>query len=121
LKVGPLEFRVQLETTTPVNKPTPPPKKLVPPSEDDDVAAMLLSLQDDSSAGTLPVETNEAVPEGTTMMDLPRPPDAAADAAAKEAASLAAAAKKEADAKKAAPDTSLAAKAILEKYNRRTR
>src|SRR4051812_27028112 len=28
LKIGPLSFRVQLEATPPVNKPTPPPKKL---------------------------------------------------------------------------------------------
>src|SRR5437660_7695918 len=27
LKVGPLQFRVALETNTPVNKPTPPPPK----------------------------------------------------------------------------------------------
>jgi len=114
LKVGPLEFRVKMEGTTPVNKPTPPPKKLEV-NEDDDVAAMLLSLQDDSSAGSIPSEQSDGVPSGTTMMEIPRPPDAETGTG-KEAAKPA---EKKPDAKKA--DTSAAARAILEKYNRRTR
>src|SRR5262245_38751647 len=80
LKVGPLTFRVQLEATTPVNKPTPtPPPRKPNATEDDEVAAMLLSLQDDSSAGTVPVE-GDGVPEGTTMMEIPRPPEVGAPA-----------------------------------------
>src|SRR5438132_3304882 len=50
LKVGPLAFRVVIETSTPVNKPTPTPPPKTPasqPSDDESVAAMLLSLQDD--------------------------------------------------------------------------
>jgi len=116
LKVGPLEFRVKLEGTTPVNKPTPPPKKLEV-SEDDDVAAMLLSLQDDSSAGTVPVAQQEEVPAGTTQMEIHRVPEVAAEPG-KPADKPA---EKKPDAKKQAGDTSAAARAILEKYNRRTR
>ena len=116
LKVGPLEFRVKMEATTPVNKPTPPPKKLEV-NEDDDVAAMLLSLQDDSSAGSVPTSEGDAVPDGTTMMELPRPPDVAAETG-KEGDKPA---EKKPDAKKQNADTSAAARAILEKYNRRTR
>src|SRR5687768_8161871 len=40
LKVGPLEFRVVIEKTTPVNKPTPPPTKAVGAGNEEDVAAM---------------------------------------------------------------------------------
>src|SRR5947209_12711282 len=47
LKVGPLQFRVALEVTPPVNKPTPPPPKTDAPTDDADLAAMLLALQDD--------------------------------------------------------------------------
>src|SRR5438105_3363104 len=73
LKVGPLAFRVVIETTTPVNKPTPtPPPKVAAqqPSDDESVAAMLLSLQDDTSAGAI---GSEEVPAGSTVMDLVAP------------------------------------------------
>src|SRR5438094_3739061 len=73
LKVGPLAFRVVIETTTPVNKPTPTPPPKVPtqqPSDDESVAAMLLSLQDDSSAGGIGAGE---VPAGSTVMDLVPP------------------------------------------------
>jgi predicted component of type VI protein secretion system len=121
LKVGPLSFRVQLEVTPPVNKPTPPPKKLTAGTgEEDDVAAMLLSLQDDSSAGIAPGPGDSVVPDGTTQMDIPRQPEdpAVAAKAAEEARK-----KAEEEAKKKAnnANTSAAAKAILEKYSRRTR
>ncbi len=122
LKVGPLAFRVQLEGSTAVNKPTPtPPPRKREPSEDDDVAAMLLSLQDDSTTSVgADSAADVQVPEGTTMMDIPRPPEGDA---AKEPAKAEAKAenKKLEEAKKANADTSAAAKAILEKYNRRTR
>jgi len=118
LRVGPLEFRVKMEGTTPVSKPTPPPKKMEV-NEDDDVAAMLLSIQDDSSAGTVNSSTDDGVPGGTTMMEIPRPPDVAAEAEKPKEAPKPV--EKKADPKKKEGDTSAAARAILEKYNRRTR
>src|SRR5262249_38659115 len=48
LKVGPLEFRVVLETSPAVDKRTPiPASSASPPSEDEAAAAMLLSVGDD--------------------------------------------------------------------------
>jgi pSer/pThr/pTyr-binding forkhead associated (FHA) protein len=120
LKVGPLEFKVVLEITTPVNKPTPAPvpaKASGSPQNDDDVAAMLLSLQDDS--GSEADSGSQEVPAGSTVMDIVpgMPPDTKEEAAPKDGAKP--------DAKKEAPkpsgNTSQAAKAILEKYTRRSR
>src|SRR5438105_2566285 len=50
LKVGPLDFRVKIEASPPVDKPTPvPPTRAPEKSQDDDeAAAMLLSVQDDA-------------------------------------------------------------------------
>src|SRR5207237_507749 len=50
LKIGPLDFRVELETPAAVNKPTPVPKPAAVGSSDDEAAAaMLLSVQDDGT------------------------------------------------------------------------
>jgi predicted component of type VI protein secretion system len=135
LRIGPINFVVKIETTAPVNKPTPAPpaKKLTPVpapaaekaatetavatkqggDSDDDIAAMLLSLQDDGppSPGGLQSE----VPEGSTVMDIPAPAAAGAEPAK--------------DDKNKTPstkplqmgDTRSAAKNILEKYMRRPR
>jgi pSer/pThr/pTyr-binding forkhead associated (FHA) protein len=121
LKIGPLSFRVRMEAAaTPVNKPTPPPpKKQSGPAEEDDVAAMLLSIQDDTTAGIGAVG-EDGVPAGTTMMEIPRPPDDPATAA-KAAEEAKKKAEEEAKKKAANANTSAAAKAILEKYSRRTR
>src|SRR5262245_11932964 len=55
LRAGPLKFRVVLEVTPPVNKPTPPPPKAAgAPADDDDVAAMLLALQDENAGAPAP-------------------------------------------------------------------
>jgi pSer/pThr/pTyr-binding forkhead associated (FHA) protein len=125
LKVGPLAFRVLIETTTPVNKPTPtpPPKTASGPADDESVAAMLLSLQDDSSAGM----TGEDVPSGSTVMDVVSP-TANVDARAKKEEEKKGEAKKDekdskrsAEAAKSSADTRAAAAAILEKYTRRQR
>ncbi len=81
-----------------------------PSSADDDIAAMLLSLHDDSSSGL--ISSSQEVPEGSTVHDLPLPPDAAAQVAKGE---------KE-KAKPSTPaNTSQAAKSILEKYMKRPR
>lgn len=139
LKVGPLLFGVKIEATTPVNRPTPvpatkapapapkppastpaPPTKKEPPktvvaaegaTDDDSIAAMLLSLQDDSEAGT---GLAGEVPEGSTVMDIGIVPPG------KEGAG---ATKKEEPPKPTAPppNTSNAAKALLEKYMKRPR
>jgi pSer/pThr/pTyr-binding forkhead associated (FHA) protein len=133
LKVGPLLFKVSVESTPAVNQPTPmPPTKApaaaaaknpgtgsktpLPPTrvpgagEDDDVAAMLLALGDEGTSGG-PVPTD--VPEGSTVMDLPSP-FAAKEQADKDS--------KDKDKKPKPPgNTSSAAKEILEKYMRRPR
>ncbi len=125
LKVGPLAFRVVMETTAPVNKPTPPPAKLSQPADDESVAAMLLSLQDDT--GTSPGGESQEVPTGSTIMDIVPPTgekkeepqkEQAKEEDKKEDASKPAA--KKADPPKPA-DTRAAAAAILEKYTRRQR
>jgi predicted component of type VI protein secretion system len=79
-------------------------------SNDDDIAAMLLSLHDDSSSGSstgLP-----EVPEGSTVHEMPLPPDVAAEVAKNE---------KEKPKPTTTANTSQAAKSILEKYMKRPR
>jgi predicted component of type VI protein secretion system len=141
LKVGPLQFRVQLEATTPVNKPTPTPatkpakapepvkaskpaKAPAPAkggSDDDDVAAMLLSLQDDGDAGGVEKKDADGVPEGTTMMEILPPGLNGTDQQPAVKGEEKKPEEKKPEAKKAAADTSAAARAILEKYQRRPR
>jgi pSer/pThr/pTyr-binding forkhead associated (FHA) protein len=144
LKIGPLLFTVVIETGTPVNRPTPPPptkaatqtarpaQAATPPpataaagaetplpagksdfsSSDDDIAAMLLSLHDDTSAGGAGLAE---VPEGSTVHEMPLPPEVAAQMTQNE--------KGKAPPTKPAPpaNTSQAAKSILEKYMKRPR
>jgi pSer/pThr/pTyr-binding forkhead associated (FHA) protein len=125
LNVGPLLFLVQIEVAAPVavDKPTPmPPTKAAAANvEDDDVAAaLLLSLQDDSSPppGSSSVDS-QGVPTGSTVMEtITTPPPGETNGAPEEAKGGAA---REKAAKAAAADTSVAAKAILEKYLRRPR
>jgi predicted component of type VI protein secretion system len=120
LKVGPLDFRVALSmaTPTPVNKPTPVPAKANGPQEEEDVAAMLLSLQDDSPAGNAAAKP-EDVPAGSTVMDIMPgvPPETKEEVKTDERTP----AKKPEQPKPAPANTSLAAKAILEKYTRSSR
>ena len=80
-------------------------------SNDDDIAAMLLSLHDDGPSGA-PGSSPE-VPEGSTIHEMPLPPEVAAQLAKNE---------KESKPKPATPaNTSSAAKSILEKYMKRPR
>jgi pSer/pThr/pTyr-binding forkhead associated (FHA) protein len=153
LKIGPLLFKVVVESSTPVNRPTPPPptksaaqtghpakaaasapaavkqgpstpipakpaaaatgKSGGDSSPDDDIAAMLLSLQEDNSSGI--ASDSVEVPEGSTVHEMPLPPDVAAQMAQQE--------KEKAPPSKPAPaaNTSVAAKSILEKYLKRPR
>src|SRR5438874_8323752 len=75
LMVGPLTFRVALETSPPVSKPTPMPPTTPPASSDDEAAAaLLLSVQDEP--GAVPGSPNvdsEGVPTGSTVMDIISP------------------------------------------------
>jgi predicted component of type VI protein secretion system len=120
LKVGPLSFRVVLEATAPVNKPTPPPPKAVEPSDDESMAAMLLSLQDDAASPTTAGKVDrDGVPEGSTVMDIASP--LAAENAAPQEEPSKEPDKKAEPAQKVMGNTSSAAKAILDKYTRRPR
>ncbi len=152
LKLGPLLFKVAIEASTPVNRPTPPPptksatptarpaktatpapatvdgsatqlptkaaatataRKSSDSSPDDDIAAMLLSLQEDGATGI--TSGTAVVPEGSTVHEMPLPPEVAAEMAQQEK-------DKTPSAKPAAPaNTSAAAKSILEKYMKRPR
>jgi predicted component of type VI protein secretion system len=115
LKVGPLEFRVQIEATgsLPVNQLTPPPptKKAEESSDDESAAALLLSLHDEG--GSEP--SKPTIPEGSTEMEIlavdptTQPTDANAPKDKKDSA------------KSSVGNTSAAAKAILDKYTRRPR
>jgi pSer/pThr/pTyr-binding forkhead associated (FHA) protein len=137
MKVGPLAFRVTIESSTPVNKPTPPPPppKLpaspapVAASDDDDVANMLLSLQDET--GTSPeAAAAEAgsVPEGSTVMDMLPLGDTSKDADLKkeepkkeEEPAKTSLKKEPPKAPPATGDARSAAAALLQKYSRRER
>jgi pSer/pThr/pTyr-binding forkhead associated (FHA) protein len=131
LTVGPLEFRVCLETTVPVDQSTPlPPTKEPAKSRpgsngsagaepDEEAAALLLAMADEPAAAGEgdAAGTDEAVPtSATTMQVSTTPEDGAPDSEAK---------KKEMSrlekAKAAAADTSIAASSILTKYLRRPR
>ena len=120
LKVGPLQFRVVLEITPPVNKPTPPPPKSSGATDDDDVAAMLLALQDEGGTAPAgaPVDA-DGVPSGTTVhMPSPVGGEQPAEGEAKPAEKKD---QKEPPKKKESGNTAAAAAAILEKYTRRQR
>ncbi len=104
----------------PATDGTPAPTSEVPAeksegtgSHDDDIAAMLLSLHDDGTPGSS--GSGSEVPEGSTVHEMPLPPELAAQAAEKEREEKAKAAKA------ATGNTSSAAKSILEKYMRRPR
>jgi len=123
LRVGPLTFRLTIEVTPPVNKPTPPPPKSIESSDDDSVAAMLLALQDDAGGPSSGLKDQDGVPQGSTVMDLPPVPSSSAEDAPKEGESEAdkPEAKKPEPAKKSSGNTSSAAKAILDKLRTRPR
>lgn len=116
MKVGPLTFKVKIELSPPINRPTPPPptKKPIDATPEDSAADMLMSMLDDGPANSASGESS-LIPEGSTVMDILAMPDE--EAKKKEEA------KKAEEAKKKAinANTSVAAKAILDKYMRRPR
>jgi pSer/pThr/pTyr-binding forkhead associated (FHA) protein len=70
VKVGPLTFKVVIEGTPAPSKPTPLPKPQGRNSEEDDAAALLLSLEDGTIAPSTDSSEDE-VPGGSTVMDMP--------------------------------------------------
>jgi pSer/pThr/pTyr-binding forkhead associated (FHA) protein len=125
LKVGPLLFRVVVEGSMPVNKPTPPPAPKAETSDDDSVAAMLLALQDEGEGADGHTQVDkDGVPEGTTVHEMVSPLSQDNDANGKPAEAPKDAGKppeKKETPKKPPANTSAAAAAILEKYTRRQR
>jgi pSer/pThr/pTyr-binding forkhead associated (FHA) protein len=122
LKVGPLTFKVVLEGTPAVNKPTPPPKPKAAAVDDDPAAAMLLSLDEDESepnkALVSTTEDVEAVPGGSTIMEMPVvvPPEAEAKKDEKPAEKPVEVKKEEKKGSTGAAQQ--AAQAILERYKK---
>jgi pSer/pThr/pTyr-binding forkhead associated (FHA) protein len=131
LKIGPLLFRVVIEATATVDKPTPPPPQVKPPQEvptgdDESIAAMLLSLQEEGDTDSGGKEAREEdIPSGTTVMEIPTvPPQPAATAPPGEAKEGKEGKDKKEDAKKdknKPGTTASAAAALLAKYSRRPR
>jgi pSer/pThr/pTyr-binding forkhead associated (FHA) protein len=121
LTIGPLLFRVVLEATPAVSKPTPmPPTASAAAPDDEAAAALLLSLQDEPGGTSPSVNVDsEGVPTGSTVMEVMAPPSA--KPSEEEAPKSGGAADRSQAAKTAAGNTSSAAKAILEKYMRRPR
>jgi pSer/pThr/pTyr-binding forkhead associated (FHA) protein len=117
LRMGPLLFGVKVETTPPVNRPTPTPpaRKPAASDEEEDAAAMLLALGDDT--GTGPGAAPDAVPEGSTVLDILAP---TLEGQKKE--ETAAEAKDDKSKKKTGSgNTSSAAADLLKKYMQRPR
>jgi pSer/pThr/pTyr-binding forkhead associated (FHA) protein len=120
ISIGPLEFRVQLQASIPVDEPTPvppPPKPAAHHQDEDTAAAMLFALQD---TGFREPETQTAqdgeVASGSTVMDILTPTSETAENKPTKGG-----ASRHDAAKTAQADTSAAAKVILDKYLRRPR
>lgn len=66
LRLGPLEFDIRLEAS-----PAPPARRPVP--GDEAAAALLLALDDGTDAVPRKLLDENAIPAGTTLMDMPAP------------------------------------------------
>jgi len=132
LKIGPLEFTIRLEkTVTPVNKPTPAPatksatpkpanKAATPASARPEAGvaedeALMMLLEGDDAPPRSSSESNDGIPEGSTVLDLQVPPEVLA-AVPGQPAKPATPPKKTEEG-----DTRSAAASILEKMMRRPR
>lgn len=117
LKVGPLSFSVRMESSPAINRPTPAPptRKPAPAHTADENSAgdLLLSMLDDIPGGSS--SNSNEVPEGSTVMDIIAMPGQDEVNAPTDKA------KEEAKKKAVSGNTSVAAKAILDKYMRRPR
>jgi pSer/pThr/pTyr-binding forkhead associated (FHA) protein len=123
LRLGPLEFRVQIDTTQmSVDRPTPLPdeRRQAEPEADEAAAALLLSLQDNGPPPGTKGLDSEGVPTGSTVMEIPvsahgGPPQTEDGKKEDEA-------KKKKEAEKAKTgDTAVVANELLQKYLRRPR
>jgi pSer/pThr/pTyr-binding forkhead associated (FHA) protein len=122
VKVGPIEFRVEMEVAAPPARQTPTPRSM-PTEAEDAAAALLLSVGDDENPSTN--VDSQGVPTGSTIMESINLPSDKGAAPGEEAVQTPAEEKAGKDrmtaAKAQAANTSVAAKAILEKYMRRPR
>jgi pSer/pThr/pTyr-binding forkhead associated (FHA) protein len=124
LRLGPLEFRVELVGPLDVDQPTPLPsgKSEAPVGEDEAAAALLLELQDNAPNPAKSVDS-EGIPTGSTVMEIP-----AATAQGDTPLNNEEAKKPEEDEKKKKAaekakvgDTAVVANELLQKYLRRPR
>lgn len=120
LKVGPLQFKVNVEGAPAVNKPTPPPKPKANEavSHDDDAAALLLSLDDDSPTGVSTTTDEGEVPGGSTVMDMPAIAAPGTEAAKTDEEKKDEKTRAAEKAKAAAASAQLAAQSILDRYRK---
>jgi pSer/pThr/pTyr-binding forkhead associated (FHA) protein len=114
LLIGPLSFLVRMEDGAALSKPASPETIKPPVSEsvdDESAAALLLDVSEGEESTTGEALDSEGIPTGSTIMDMP----------ALGATDSKPGSNKTPPPKEAAPDTSHAAKAILDKYTRRRR
>jgi len=114
LLIGPLSFLVRVETGVVAGKTASAAVKSPAASEsaeDESAAALLLDTGEGDSTSSAGPEDNEGIPSGSTIMDLP----------ALEGKEAKSGSGKTPPPKEPPPDTSHAAKAILDKYTRRRR
>jgi len=114
LLIGPLSFLVRMEAGVIATRPGAVETVKPPVSEsvdDDSAAALLLDVGEGQETTTAGQVDSEGIPTGSTVMDLP----------AIEGSEQKPSGSKTPAPKEVAPDTSHAAKAILDKYTRRRR
>jgi pSer/pThr/pTyr-binding forkhead associated (FHA) protein len=123
LRLGPLEFRVELVGPLDVDQPTPLPtgKTQAPVGEDEAAAALLLELQDNAPNPAKSVDS-EGIPTGSTVMEIPAAAQGDTPANNEEAKKPEEEEKKKKEAEKAkVGDTAVVANELLQKYLRRPR
>jgi pSer/pThr/pTyr-binding forkhead associated (FHA) protein len=123
LRLGPLEFRVELVGPLDVDQPTPLPtsKSNAPVGDDEAAAALLLELQESSPNPPKNVDS-EGIPTGSTVMEIPTALPGDTPANNEEAKQTEGDDKKKKEGGKAkAGDTAVVANDILQKYLRRPR
>jgi pSer/pThr/pTyr-binding forkhead associated (FHA) protein len=121
LRLGPLEFRVEVVGPPEVDQPTPLPtsKAEAPVGDDEAAAALLLELQDNSPNPPKSLDS-EGIPTGSTVMEIPAVIQGEANN--EEAKKPEGDDKKKKEGEKAKTgDTAVVANDILQKYLRRPR
>jgi pSer/pThr/pTyr-binding forkhead associated (FHA) protein len=123
LRLGPLEFRVEIIGALEVDQPTPLPGAKTPATtpEDEAAAALLLELQDTApSPGTKGVDS-EGIPTGSTVMEMPVNAENAPENTENGKKPEEDEEKKKEAEKAKVGDTSVVANELLQKYLRRPR